>query len=125
MQVVNKLQMFIMAVSDMPKAKAFYADKLGLKIMTDYRQDDNNWWVSLTFPEGGASITLSTYHGNTKPGTMVVYFTTSDVVAAHEELSAKGAEVNEVKDDLYGPGSGVKWFNLNDPDGNLIHIVQA
>ena len=29
MQVVDKLMMLIVAVSDMPKAKTFYADKLG------------------------------------------------------------------------------------------------
>jgi catechol 2,3-dioxygenase-like lactoylglutathione lyase family enzyme len=37
MQVMNKLMMFSLAVSDMPKAKAFYVDKLGLKVVTDYR----------------------------------------------------------------------------------------
>ena len=52
MQVVDKLMMFKMAVSDMPKAKAFFADKLGLKVATDYRRDEHNWWVSLTLPEG-------------------------------------------------------------------------
>ena len=35
-----------------------------------------------------------------KPGTMSVYFATSDVAAAHKELSDKGVKVNEVKDDL-------------------------
>jgi len=30
MQIVDKLMMFSMAVSDMPKAKTFYADTLGL-----------------------------------------------------------------------------------------------
>ena len=39
-----------------------------------------------------------------EPGTVVLYFTTSDVAAAHKELSAKGLKVAEVKDDLYGPG---------------------
>jgi hypothetical protein len=48
MHVVNKLMRFKMAVSDMPKAKAFYVDKLGLKVETDYRRDEHNWWVSLT-----------------------------------------------------------------------------
>src|SRR5580698_7778117 len=51
MQLVDKLMRFKMAVSDMPNAKAFYADKLGLKVETDYRRDDHNWWVSLTLPE--------------------------------------------------------------------------
>ena len=60
-----------------------------------------------------------------KPGTMKLYFATSDVAAAYKELSAKGAKANEVKDDLYGPGSGVKWFNLEDPDGNQVLLVQA
>ena len=127
MQVVNKLMMLAMNVSDMPKAKAFYVDKLGLKVATDYRKDDDNWWVSLTLPEGGASITLARTTGfeNIKPGTMALYFETSDVAAAHKDLSSRGVKVNEVKDDLFGPGSGVKWFNLEDPDGNQVLVIQA
>jgi len=60
-----------------------------------------------------------------KPGTMKLYFATSDVAAAYKELSAKGAKANEVTDDLCGPGSGVKWFNLEDPDGNQVILVHA
>jgi predicted enzyme related to lactoylglutathione lyase len=116
MQLVNKLMMFKMAVSNMPKAKAFYADSLGLKIVSDYRKDDHNWWVSLTLPGGGASIILTTAYENLKPGTMSLYFASADVAAVHKELRAKGAKVTEIKDDLHGPGSGVKWFHLEDPD---------
>ena len=47
MKVIDKLMMFSAAVSDMPKAKAFYVDKLGLKVASEYRRDDHNWWVSL------------------------------------------------------------------------------
>ena len=125
MQVVNKLTMFQMAVSDMPKAKEFYADKLGMKVMKDYRQDDDNWWVSLNAPEGDTTITLTTYKSRMKLGTLTLYFVTSDVTAAHEELKTKGVDVKDVMDDLYGPGSGVKFFQLEDPDGNLIHIAAA
>jgi len=64
---------------------------------------------SLTLPEGGTSITQSAAHENMQPGTMKLYFATLDVAAAHKELSAKGTKVNEVKDDLFGPGSGEKW----------------
>ena len=116
MQVIDKLIMLIVAVSDMPKAKTFYADKLGLKVTKDYRQDDDHWWVSLALPEGKITITLSTHHAHMKPGTMQLYFATSDVVAAHKELSNKGVKV---------PGSGVKWFNLKDPDGNEVLLAQA
>lgn len=125
MQVINKLMMFSMAVSDMPKAKEFYVDKLGLEVKMDYRQDDDNWWLELVLPEGGVHITLSTHFGNMKPGASVMYFSTSDIVAAHKELEAKGVKVSEIGDDLHGPGSGSKWFNFNDPDGNLVHIEQA
>ena len=58
-QIVNKFIMFSIAVSDMKKAKEFYAEKLGLEVVTDYRQSDDNWWVTLTPPGGGASITLA------------------------------------------------------------------
>ncbi len=125
MQVVNKLKMILIVVSDMPRAKAFYADTLGLKITKDYRQDDDHWWVSLAFPEGGASMNLSTYGENVTPGTISLYFVTSDVGAAHQELSERGVTVSEVQDDLYGPKSGVKWFNLHDPDGNQVLVVEA
>jgi predicted enzyme related to lactoylglutathione lyase len=131
MQVVDKLMMFSMAVSDMPKAKAFYAQTLGLAVTTDYRQDDDNWWVTLTLPQGGVSITLAYtnlvtgQHAHIQPGTMSIYFATSDLAAAHKELRAKGANANAIQDDLFGPGSGVKFFNLEDPDGNQVHLVQA
>lgn len=122
--MISKLIMFTVPVNDMPKAKTFYADRLGLKAASDYRQDDNRWWVSLTLPDGKVSITLTTYHEHLKPGNMVVYFATPDVAAAHKTLSEQGVKVNEVKDDLYGPGSKVKWFTLKDPDGNMVYLVQ-
>jgi predicted enzyme related to lactoylglutathione lyase len=122
-QIVNKLSMFTLAVSDMPKAKAFYADTLGLKVTKDYRQDDQHWWVTLTSAEGGVSINLSRYEEQIiQPGTVGVYFKTSDVAAAHQELSEKGAKVNDIQDDLFGPGSGVKFIQLQDPDGTQVTL---
>jgi catechol 2,3-dioxygenase-like lactoylglutathione lyase family enzyme len=127
MQLANKFMMLTMNVSDMPKAKEFYADKLGLKVTTDYRQDDDNWWVALAPPEGGAALTLARVSASpesVKPGTLSIYFETSDVAAANKALKDKGVKVNEVQDDLFGPGSGVKFFNLEDPDGNSVNVVQ-
>jgi catechol 2,3-dioxygenase-like lactoylglutathione lyase family enzyme len=128
MQVVNKLTMVSVVVSDMKKAKEFYAEKLGLEVATDYRQNDDNWWVTLTFPGGGASITLArsstTDNEPPKPDSMSFYFSTSDIAAAHKELNEKGVKTSEVQDDLYGPGSGVKFFQLKDPDGNQVTFAQ-
>jgi catechol 2,3-dioxygenase-like lactoylglutathione lyase family enzyme len=128
MQVVNKLTMVSVVVSDMRKAKEFYTEKLGLEVATDYRQNDDNWWVTLTFPGGGASITLArsstTDNEPPKPDSLSFYFSTSDIAAAHKELNEKGVKTSEVQDDLYGPGSGVKFFQLKDPDGNQVTFAQ-
>ncbi len=122
-QIANKLTMFTLAVSDIPKAKAFYEDTLGLKVTKDYRQDDKNWWVTLTTPEGGVSINLARYGEYiTRPGTIGLYFKTSDLAAAHDGLSQKGAKVNDIQNDLFGPGSGVKFFQLEDPDGTQVTL---
>ena len=127
-QIVNKFIMVSIAVSDVKKAKEFYAEKLGLEVVTDYRRSDDNWWVTLTPPGGGMSITLarsSSVKKTTQPGTLSFYLSTSDIAASHKALSEKGVQPNEVKDDLYGPGSGVKWFNLDDPDGNQVLVAQT
>ena len=128
MQMVNKFIMISIAVSDVKKAREFYAEKLGLEIVTDYRRSDDNWWVTLTPPGGGTSITLarsSSVKKTTQPGTLSFYLSTSDIAAAHKELNEKGVKTNEIRDDLYGPGSGVKWFNLDDPDGNQVLVAQT
>jgi catechol 2,3-dioxygenase-like lactoylglutathione lyase family enzyme len=126
--VVNKLTMVSVVVSDMKRAKEFYAEKLGLEVATDYRQNDDNWWVTLTLPGGGASITLArsstTSNEPPKPGTLGFYLSTSDLAAAHKELNEKGVKPSEIQDNLYGPGSGVKFFQLKDPDGNQVTFAQ-
>ena len=126
--VANKLSMVSILVSDMKKAKEFYAEKLGLGVATDYRQNDDNWWVTLTFPGGGPTITLArsstTDNEPPKPNSMSFYFATSDIAAAHKALNEKGVNPGEIRDNLYGPGSGVKFFQLRDPDGNQLTFAQ-
>jgi catechol 2,3-dioxygenase-like lactoylglutathione lyase family enzyme len=126
--VANKFTMVSVVVSDMKRAKEFYAEKLGLEVATDYRRNDNNWWVTLTLPGGGASITLArsstTSNEPPKPGTLGFYLSTSDIAAAHKVLDEKDVKPSEIQDDLYGPGSGVKFFQLKDPDGNQVTFAQ-
>jgi predicted enzyme related to lactoylglutathione lyase len=119
----EKLLMVSMAVTEMAKAKAFYAEQWGWSVTNDVGEGDRHW-VGLELPGGGVKLTLSTMHENMQPGTMKLYLSTSNVEAAYDALKAKGVEVNDVKNDLYGPGSGVKWFDLSDPDGNRWLVVQ-
>lgn len=120
----EKLLMVTMSVTDMAAAKAFYVEQLGWTVTQDYGEGDRHW-VTLLLPDGGVSLTLSTMHGKLKPGTMTLYLSTSDIEARFNELKAQGVKVKAVKDDLYGPGSGVKWFDLTDPDGNRWLLVQS
>ena len=126
--VANRLTMITLVVGDMKKAKEFYAEKLGLGVATDYRQNDDNWWVMLTFPGGGAAMTLArtstTSNEPPKPGTVSLYFSTLDLAAAHQDLRDNGLDTGEIRDNLYGPGSGVKFFQVKDPDGNLVTFAQ-
>jgi predicted enzyme related to lactoylglutathione lyase len=89
----EKLLMVTMSVTDMAKAKAFYAEQLGWSVTQDYGEGDRHW-VTLSLPGGGAALTLSTMHGKLKPGTMTLYLSTSNIEATYNELKAKGAEVN-------------------------------
>jgi catechol 2,3-dioxygenase-like lactoylglutathione lyase family enzyme len=126
--IANKLTMVTVVVGDMNKAKEFYAEKLGLRVATDYRLNDDNWWVTLTCPGGGANITLArssvTSNEQPKPGTVAFYFSTPDITATHTELNEKGVATGEVRDDLYGPGSGVKFIQFKDPDGYQVTFAQ-
>jgi catechol 2,3-dioxygenase-like lactoylglutathione lyase family enzyme len=127
-EVVSKFMMLSLNVGNMLKSKAFYIEILGLNVATEYRIDDNNWWVSLTFPRGGATITLSRtsrFPDSIMPETMSLYFETSDISEAHARLIKEDPDISEIQDDLFGPASGVKFFILKDPDGNMIHIVQS
>ncbi len=118
--LIDKFMMLTLVVADMPKAKEFYAGKLGLTVAADYRQDDAHWYVTLAFPAGGATLTLTTYHGKFRPGRVTLYLETPDIAAADRAFGGRG-----INDDLFGPGSGVKWFDLEDPDGNQVVLAQA
>ncbi len=119
--------MFHMAVSDIDKAKAFYADTLGFNV-TNEKAYGGKHWVSLELPGGGASINLTTEHEHMKPGAMKLYLSSPDVEAAYRELIAKGVKPNHKPTDGWGnwpgfQGTKGKWFDFNDPDGNQWLIV--
>ena len=123
-RIIDKIMMFNIGVNDMDKSKAFYLDRLGLKVIRDIRQGSMHF-VTLGLPGGGASLVLTTAFGDFKPGTMVIQFTTSDIQTAWEQLNKIDAKaVGPIIDDFHGTGSGVRGFQIYDPDGNNLFIVQ-
>lgn len=127
MQIANKLMMCSINVADMAKSKEFYVEKLGFEIITEYRQNDDNWWTTLTLLEGGTRITLSRASAAPDPiaaGMLTMYLEVSDIEAAHEEVKSRGIKTNGVKASLFGPGSGVKWFSAKDPDGTQVMFAE-
>ena len=121
---VDKIIMFNVGVNDMDRSKVFYTERLGLKITRDIGQG-NMHFVTLGLPGGGTSLVLTTAYGNFKPGTMVIQFSTSDIQAAHKQLNSKDSTATgPIMDDFHGPGSGVKGFQIDDPDGNRLFVVQ-
>ena len=126
MATIDKLIQLMMGVTDMEKSKQFYADTIGFAVTTDFGQGDRRW-VNVSFPEGGVTLTLTTFLAeHLQPGTMSLYVATPDIQQAYDELTAKGVQPTDpISDDLYGPGSGVKWFRFADPDGNVLTIVQS
>jgi predicted enzyme related to lactoylglutathione lyase len=117
---VEKIVMLHMAVTDMAKAKEFYAEKLGFQVTRDSGQGDRHW-VSLDAPGGGPSLNLTTMHENMKPGTMKLYLSTPDIEAAYQELKAKGVELTSEITEI----QGVKYVGFSDPDGNQWLLVQS
>jgi predicted enzyme related to lactoylglutathione lyase len=113
----------LLPVSEMAQATTFYAEQLGFQVTADFGKGEHHW-VTLALPGGGPSLVLTTSKGNIQPGWTTLYLSTSDIAALHTDLASKGVAVTDIKDDLLGPGSGVKWFNVADPDGNSWNVAQ-
>ena len=128
MKIIDKLEMFHLAVTDMDKIKDFYANTLGFTVTKDQAYGDKRW-VSMEFPGGGTSINFTTVHENMKPGTYKLYFSSPDVEAASKELASKGVTPVKEGDDWgkweNSDGKGSKWIEITDPDGNHLLIIPA
>jgi len=91
-----KLEVVIIRVSDVDRAKAFY-EKLGFRLDGDFVVDEKLRVVQFTPPRSEASIIFGKGVTSAKPGsTKSLVLAVDDVDAARAELIARGAEVSEV-----------------------------
>ena len=120
-----KLEVVPIPVSDVDRAKAFYAEKVGFNEDLDTQISDEMRLVQLTPPGSGCSIHLSSGILDMPPGVLEgLQLVVSDIEAAHSELVERGVEAGPVQHMEGGEwveGRGGEWNSFvffSDPDGN-------
>ena len=95
-KVDMKLEVVVIPVSDVDRAKAFYGS-LGWRLDADFPFDNGFRVVQFTPPGSGCSVQFGTNLTSAAPGSAQgLYMVVSDIEAAHEELVGRGVEVSEV-----------------------------
>jgi catechol 2,3-dioxygenase-like lactoylglutathione lyase family enzyme len=114
-----KLELVPIPVSDVDRAKAFYAEQAGFNVDLDFSPGEGFRVVQLTPPGSACSIAVGSGIVDTPPGSVqALHLVVSDIHAARAELVGRGVEVGEVED-LGAPGKPpVSYARFNDPDGN-------
>jgi catechol 2,3-dioxygenase-like lactoylglutathione lyase family enzyme len=104
-----KLEVVTIPVSDVDRAKAFYAG-LGWRIDADIARGDAFRLVQITPPGSGSSIAFGTGVSTAEPGSArTLELIVSDIDAAREQLLARGVESVEVF-------HGSPWARTPGPD---------
>ena len=114
-----KLELVSIPVSDVDRAKAFYADKAGFNADYDHKVSDEIRFVQLTPPGSACSIALGTGITESTPGSAQVQVVVADVQAARAELVERGVDVSDVQDFPWG-----SFVFFSDPDGNRWAVQQ-
>ena len=123
-----KLELVLIPVADVDRAKDFYVEKAGFGLHVDHRAGDDFRVVQLDPPGSACSITIGTGITDAEPGSVRgMHLVVSDIVAARDELVARGVDVSDVQHigpDGWTPGPDPQrsdynsFANFADPDGN-------
>jgi predicted enzyme related to lactoylglutathione lyase len=121
-----KLELVVVPVSDVDRAKTFYSEQAGFHVDVDHSAGDDFRIVQLT-PQGSAcSITIMR---NTESAGSVrgLHLVVSDIDTARAELVERGMDVSEIFH--FGSGGQMpgpdpqrrdhgSFLSFSDPDGN-------
>lgn len=127
-----RFEVAVLPVADVDRAKDFYL-ALGWRLDADVAPTDDYRIVQLTPPGSECSIQFGTGVSSAAPGSVKsLYLAVADIVAAREELIARGADVSEVfhevtpgarfRESDHAPGRSPdpygSFATFSDPDGN-------
>lgn len=115
-----KLELILVPVTDVDRAKTFYTEKIGFHADFDAQPREGLRFVQLTPPGSACSIAIGTGITTMQPGSLEgLLMVVSDVQAAREELIKRGAEVSEIDVQEWG-----SFVYFRDPDGNSWSLQQ-
>jgi catechol 2,3-dioxygenase-like lactoylglutathione lyase family enzyme len=128
-----RLEVVVVPVTDVDRAKAFYADRLGFHVDVDHAPSDQFRVVQLTPPGSGCSVTIGTGLPAMEPGSLRgLQLCVADIEAAHAELTDRGAPITPIR---HHDGSGFvdgkgeddwnSFFFFDDPDGNSWAVQES
>ena len=129
-----KIEVVTIQVSDIDRARDFYAEKVGFAVDIDHRISDDLRLVQLTPPGSACSIHLGKGTVDMEPGSIDgVFLVVRDLIAARDYLVERGVEVGELQvfdDGSYRPAREGENLDLvgcvffSDPDGNRWCVQQ-
>ena len=125
-----KLELVLVPVTDVDRAKAFYTDQCGFDLLVDTPVGTDIRIVQVTPPGSACSIGFGVgVQDGVAPGSYRgMHLVVSDIVAFRKELTGRGVEVSDVRhisDGVWHPGpepdrsSYMSFAEFSDPDGNL------
>jgi catechol 2,3-dioxygenase-like lactoylglutathione lyase family enzyme len=92
------LEVVVVPVSDIDRAKDFYTDKLGFKEDHDTKAGEDVRIVQLTPPGSGCSIVIGKGVADMEPGSLKgLQLVVNDLRAAHAQLVKRGVDVGEIQ----------------------------
>jgi len=126
------LEVVIVPVSDIDRAKAFYADQLGFDVDHDTKVGEGMRIVQLTPPGSGCSIVIGEgVVPDMPPGSLKgLQLVVADLHAARAQLVERGVDVGDIQ--VIGenprpqpdPLDNVGFVFFKDPDGNAWGVQQ-
>jgi catechol 2,3-dioxygenase-like lactoylglutathione lyase family enzyme len=121
-----KLEVVVVPVSDVDRAKQFYSEQVGFVVDVDHRANERMRVVQLTPPGSACSISIGTGLVDSAPGSLKgMQLVVADIEAARAELLERGVDVSPIRhvdnDGVWVDGKGGDWNSFvffSDPDGN-------
>jgi len=125
------LEVVVVPVTDVDRAKDFYARQVGFDVDFDTTIDDGRRIVQLTPPGSGCSIAFGPGLSSMEPGSLSgVQLVVKDIERARAELLERGVEVGEIEvlgtnpHPVPHPLDNVGFVHFSDPDGNRWAVQQ-